>query len=62
VAKALQIGVRWREIEIIGAGGAPRVALSGRTLAAAAGRRVMVSLSHSGDIAVAVAVAYGGEQ
>lgn len=62
VAKALQAPVRWREIEVIGAGGAPGVQLSGKTLAAAAGRSVVISISHSGDIAVAAAVARGANR
>lgn len=62
VAKALQAPVRWREIEVIGAGGAPEVQLSGETLAAAAGRTVVISMSHSGDIAAAAAVAQGASR
>jgi phosphopantetheine--protein transferase-like protein len=62
VAKALQVPVRWREIEIVGTGGPPGVALSGRTLAAAAGRTVLISMSHSRDIAVAAAVTRGDER
>ena len=38
-------------------GGAPGVRLSGRTAELAAGRAVLISISHSGDLAVAAAVA-----
>jgi holo-[acyl-carrier protein] synthase len=57
VAKALQAPVRWREIEVAGEGGPPRVILSGSTLERAAGRVISVSLSHDGDVAIAAAIA-----
>lgn len=59
VAKALQTSVRWREIEVIGSGGPPRVRLSGGTAAVAAGRDVAISMSHSGDVAVAAVIVQG---
>ena len=62
VAKALRVPVRWREIEVIGAGGPPAVVLVGKTLAAAGGRKVLVSVSHSAATAVAAAVARGDER
>lgn len=57
VVKALGLrgGLGLREIEIV-AGEPPTVRLSGRAAAAAAGRRVDVSLTHSRDNAAAVAV------
>ena len=57
VVKALGLsGFGLREIEIV-AGEPPTVRLSGRAAAAAAGRQVDVSLTHSRDSAAAVAVA-----
>jgi holo-[acyl-carrier protein] synthase len=56
VAKALALDVlRWREIEVLGEGGPPRIRLHGATAAEAAGR-VHVSLTHTGRTAGAVAV------
>jgi len=62
VAKALRSPLRWREVEVVGAGGPPRVKLHGKMLAAAAGRTMLISMSHSGDIAVAAAVAQEAQQ
>jgi holo-[acyl-carrier protein] synthase len=58
VAKALALDVlRWQEIEVVGAGGAPRIALHGATAAVAeAAGEVKVSLTHTGRTAGAVAV------
>ena len=62
VAKALNAPVRWREIEVIGSGGPPRIELHGNTRAVAAGRAISISMSHSGDIAVAAAIAQGVDE
>ncbi|HXV05074.1 MAG TPA: holo-ACP synthase [Solirubrobacterales bacterium] len=58
VVKALGLsgGFGLREIEVV-AGEPPRVRLSGRAAAAAAGRDVKISLTHSRGFAAAVAVA-----
>jgi holo-[acyl-carrier protein] synthase len=60
--KALSVprGLSWHEMEVVSAaGGAPRLVLSGEA-AAAAGRlavtRTHLSLTHAGDLAVAVVV------
>jgi holo-[acyl-carrier protein] synthase len=64
VMKSLGAGwrdVRWRDVEISG-GGAPRVVLRGRAAARAEAlgvTDVLVSLTHTGDLAAAVAVAVG---
>jgi holo-[acyl-carrier protein] synthase len=64
VGKAIGVGVHftWREIEIAGRP-KPAVRLSGRT-AAAAGRigagRIELSMTHSRDLAAAIAVAIPG--
>jgi holo-[acyl-carrier protein] synthase len=56
VAKALALDVlRWREIEVLGEGGAPVVRLHGTTAAEATGQ-VRVSLTHTDRTAGAVAV------
>jgi holo-[acyl-carrier protein] synthase len=58
VAKALGRSLSWREVEVVrDAAGRPGVALRGRALALAAGRRVVVSLSHTREHAVACALA-----
>lgn len=58
VAKALGVPLRWREIEVVrSATGAPAARLHGQTAALAAGREALISVSHSGDTAMAVAVA-----
>jgi holo-[acyl-carrier protein] synthase len=56
VVKALGLsgGFGLREIEVV-AGEPPRVRLSGRAAAAAGGREIGVSLTHSRDFAAAVA-------
>lgn len=59
----LSMGVRWREMEVrrVG-GGAPTLALSGRTAALGAARgirRLHVSLTHDGGLALAQVVAEG---
>ncbi len=58
VVKALGMrdGFGLREIEVV-AGEPPAVRLSGRAAAAAAGRRIDISLTHSRENAAAVAVA-----
>lgn len=56
VVKCLGGGCTLREIEVWREGsGAPRVVLSGRALERAAGRRVIVSLTHLDHLAAAVA-------
>ena len=59
VAKALELEL-WgpHEVEIVGGGGAPRVNLAGHAARAAEARGVAVhvSLTHTGDVAGAVAV------
>jgi holo-[acyl-carrier protein] synthase len=60
VAKALALeALNWREIEILGGGGPPRVALYGATAARARelGVQVSVSLTHGRRDAAAVAIA-----
>lgn len=61
----LRLGVRWKELEVRRERGeAPRLVLSGRTqaLAQARGaRRVLLSLTHDGDYALAQVVLVGGE-
>ncbi|MCR4397889.1 MAG: holo-ACP synthase [Firmicutes bacterium] len=56
-------GLCWRDIEILRRGGeAPRVELSGRAAEIARSRgidRILVSMSHDRDVAVAQAVAQG---
>jgi holo-[acyl-carrier protein] synthase len=58
VVKALGMrgGFGLREVEVV-AGEPPTVRLSGRAAAAAAGRRVEISLTHSRESAAAVALA-----
>jgi len=57
VAKALGRSLSWREVEILSDGnGGPVVSLHGRALDLAAGRKVLVSISHCHSHAVAVAV------
>jgi len=54
-------GVHWQDVEITG-GGAPRVVLRGRAAARAEAlgvAEVLVSLTYTGDLAAAVAVAAG---
>ena len=63
VAKALALeALNWREIEILSAGGPPRVTLYGAAAVRAAelGVNVSVSLTHSRRDAAAVAIATGG--
>ena len=57
VVKALGLsgGFGLREIEIV-AGEPPAVHLSGRAAAAAAGKSVAISLTHSNDFAAAIAI------
>ncbi len=58
VAKALGRSCAWREVEILRGGlGRPRVMLSGRAARAGEGLRVLVSISHCRQYAVASAVA-----
>jgi len=61
--KALDLGERgvgWRDIEVVrGANGAPSIALHGGAALAAEARMLSVSLSHEGDYATAVVIAYG---
>ncbi|RJP35277.1 MAG: holo-[acyl-carrier-protein] synthase [Actinobacteria bacterium] len=65
--KALGTGIRgldWRELEMLaGDGGRPYMELSGRAGEAAAKRgvvEILVSVSHTGDLAIAIAQAVGG--
>lgn len=58
VAKALGRSLRWLDVEVLSDGeGAPVVHLANGAESAAAGRRVMVSISHCRTHAVAYAVA-----
>jgi holo-[acyl-carrier protein] synthase len=66
-AKALGTGIRgfsWSELEMLtGENGAPYMEMSGRAREVASRRgveQIMVSVSHSGDMTVAVAQAIGG--
>jgi holo-[acyl-carrier protein] synthase len=65
VMKSLGVGWRhvpWKDIEITG-GGAPRVQLSGKAAkrAEALGvKRVLVSITHTGDQALVMALSLGG--
>lgn len=55
-------GICWRDVEVVREGGAPGVRLRGRAagLAAALGvEKVLLSLSHEGPFALALAVAVG---
>jgi holo-[acyl-carrier protein] synthase len=57
-------GIRWRDIEVSRAEGAPTLCLHGaaRGVAEALGvHRIHLSLSHSGDYAIATVVLEGGE-
>ena len=55
-------GVSWREIEVVRErGGPPRIALHGRTAEVARQRgigRILITLTHTGDYAEAVALAF----
>jgi holo-[acyl-carrier protein] synthase len=58
--KALGRAVGWREIEVVRGGGAPTIRLHGRAHACAEGlgiRRIHLSLSHTGELAIAYVVA-----
>jgi holo-[acyl-carrier protein] synthase len=58
VAKALGLdGWSPRDVEVVATGAAPIVRLHGSAAAAAAGRTITVSLTHSRGMAAAVAVA-----
>jgi holo-[acyl-carrier protein] synthase len=65
VGKALGIGMtRWREVEVVRAGGPPHVALTGRYARRAEDLGVTgitLSLTHSRGMAAAVAVAEAGD-
>ena len=61
VAKALGRSLAWREVEILRDSGAPHPILHGRAKAIAAGGRLQISLSHSGDYAIACALFISGE-
>ena len=53
-------GIAWQEIEVSRADGAPSVSLAGEALACAqllGVRRMHLSLSHSGDLAIAYVIA-----
>jgi holo-[acyl-carrier protein] synthase len=57
IAKAFGRPLRWQEVEITNDGlGKPEAVFAGNACAALAGRRVLISLSHSGDYATAVAM------
>jgi len=60
VAKALGRSLAWREVEILRDSGAPHPILHGRAKAIAAGGRLQISLSHSGDYAIACALFVSG--
>ena len=54
VAKALEIPVRWVEIEVVNnVAGAPKVRVHGATAKTLGRRAVRLSLAHAGDYAVA---------
>jgi len=65
VYKALspsEIGLRWREIKILEKNGKPVVSLSGKTLEVSNEKGIKalyISISHTSNLAVAVAVAEG---
>jgi holo-[acyl-carrier protein] synthase len=56
IAKALGHSLSWREVEILRDFGAPHPILHGRAREIAGGGRLQISLSHSGDYAVACAL------
>ena len=57
VAKALGLeGWAFHDVEVVATAGAPRVRLTGGAAERAEGRRVAVSLTHTGTTAAAVAV------
>ena len=57
VAKALGKSLRWWDVEITRAAGmAPQAILRGRAKKVAAGGRIEISLSHSGEYAIACAL------
>jgi len=64
VGKALGIGMtRWREVEVVRGRGAPGIALHGRYAERAASlgvTRILISLTHGRDDAIAMAVAESG--
>lgn len=58
VCKALGAGVALSEVEVVKeSNGAPRVRLSGRALSEHSDKRLLLSLSHDGDYAVAFCIA-----
>lgn len=53
----LTVGMRWHDVEVLNnTHGRPEVQLHGKTAAMLAGRRVHISLSHTGDTAIAMVV------
>jgi holo-[acyl-carrier protein] synthase len=56
VAKALGQSLSWQEVEILRNSGAPRPLLHGQAKLIAAAGRLEISLSHSGDYAIACAL------
>lgn len=56
VAKALGAPLSWHEVEIDSQQGTPTVRLYGRAASLAAGKRVLVSISHCHEYAVAQAL------
>ena len=53
----LTIGMRWQDVEVLNnSHGRPEVQLHGRTAAMLAGRQVHISLSHTGNTAIAMVV------
>lgn len=53
----LTVGMRWHDVEVLNdAHGRPEVQLHGKTAAMLAGRMVHISLSHTGDTAIAMVV------
>lgn len=56
-------GVTWKDIEVVKSpGGRPEVTLSGAALRIAGGARLLVSMSHTRDHAVAIAMMQGVPQ
>ncbi len=53
----LSLGMHWRDVEIVNnAKGKPRVELHGKTAEMLAGKKIHVSISHSGNLAIAMIV------
>lgn len=55
-------GVLWRDVEVVRRGGPPQLALhggAGRRLAAIGGRRMLLTITHSDDLALAEVMILG---